>query len=181
VATPTEKRGTDWVEARDVWLAQDRPRSYERIAQQFGVSGARVRYVAKRDKWLTAAEDVDRELLRKAQQRIVRSRADRVTKVLGIVDAALDEFDSQLVEKAREARLRDMSELVKLGELLLGEATDRVSFGELQEALGVIVALAVEYVPDDARAEFLERVRAAGSARSGRRRERSALRRQGLP
>jgi hypothetical protein len=52
-----------------------------------------------------------------------------------------------------------MSELVKLGELLLGEATDRVSFGELQEALGVIVALAVEYVPDDARAEFLERVR----------------------
>jgi hypothetical protein len=152
-------RGVDWNEARDFWLALDPPRSYETVARQFGVSGTRVRFVAKRDNWAEPAARIDAEALARVQRRIVLSREQRVAKTLSIVDGALAHFDENLEERVREAKLADVPGLVKLAELLIGEATDRMSFAEVQEALGVVIDLAVEFLPAESKLAFIAAVR----------------------
>lgn len=154
---PEKRRGTNWVEARDYWLALDLPRSFESVARTFAVSAQRVGFIARRDRWAEIAADVDARALEQSKRRAVRTRADRVTKVLGIIDGLVDRYDAELAEL--ELKPADLDRVVKLGELLEGEATDRVSFAELQEALGSVMAIAVEFVPAARRAEFLSRVR----------------------
>lgn len=158
-AEQPKRRGTNWHEARDYWLALDPPRSFETVAKAFAVSAQRVGFIARRDSWAKLGADVDRRALEQATRRIVLSRADRVTKVLGIVDGALAHFDAELEAKAADAKLADLPGLVKLAELLVGEATERMEFAEVQEALGSVMAIAVELLPVGKRAEFLSRVR----------------------
>lgn len=152
-------RGTDWVQARDFWLALDPPRSFEAVAKQFGVSGQRVGFIARRDRWKELADNVDAQALAAATRRIVRTRADRVQKTLGIVDGLLERFDAEL-EKL-ELRPADLDRVVKLAELLEGQATDRLDFAEVQEALGVQLRIAAKYVPRDQLQAFLDEVRRA--------------------
>lgn len=152
-------RGTDWVEARDFWLALDPPRSYEAVARRYGVTGARVRFVAKRDKWAAAAADVDARVLASVKTRVVRSRAERVQKVLGIVDGLVDRYDTELAQL--ELRPADLDRVVKLAELLEGQATDRMDFAEVQEALGMLLRIATKYVPRAQLRGFLDEVRGA--------------------
>lgn len=151
------RRGTNWAEARDFWLALDPPRSFGVVAKQFGISDTRVRVVARRDDWAAAAAEIDRRTLEQAKTRIVRSRAERVQKTLGIVDALLDRYDAELDKL--ELRPGELDRIVKLAELLVGEATDRMEFSEVQDALGATVKLALEYIGREQRDEFLDRWR----------------------
>lgn len=135
-------RGVDWVAAEAFWLGLDPPRPFSRVAKRFTVSVSRVARVAKRDNWAAKAEEIDRKAAARAQGRIVRSREERVAKVLGIVDGLLDRYDTNL--DGLELRPSDIPHLTKLAELLVGEATDRMSFGEVQEALSVVIGLGVQ-------------------------------------
>jgi hypothetical protein len=141
-ATPPKRKPTDWIAARDFWLALP---AHERhsvtVARRFGISEARVRFIAKRDNWRDLAAAVDARVAAQVTTRIVRSRADRVRKTLGIVDGLLDRFDAQLAEL--ELRPGELPGLVKLAELLEGEATDRVTSAEAQEMFAALMALAV--------------------------------------
>lgn len=137
-------RGVDWDAARHLWLAQPPPRSYQEVARQVGVSGTRVRYVARRDGWPELADEIDAEALAKVKRRMVLSREQRIEKTLGIVDGLLDRFDDRLDDL--EVRPADLPALVKLAELLVGEATDRMSFAEVQEALSVVMGVCVQAI-----------------------------------
>ena len=160
MADHPKRRGTDWTLARDEWLAQTPPRSFDAIGRRFGFSGQRVGQIARRDNWRAAGEKLDAEVLRRSTARIVRSRSDRVVKVLGLIDGALDVYDAELEAKAHEARLRDMPDMVKLGELLLGEATDRVSSVEAQEMFAALMAVAVVAIQEGWKvARFIATVR----------------------
>lgn len=156
----TPRRGTDWNQARDFWLALDPPvRTSAAVARQFGISEARVRFIAKRDGWRDIAADIDAQALERVKERVILSREERNAQFLRIVDLANVRALEKLTKGELEVRLADLPALGKHAELVLGEATDRVSFGELQEALGVVMAIAVEFVPRKSRAEFLARVR----------------------
>jgi len=97
----------------------------------------------------------------------VRSRADRVAKVLALVDAFVDHVDANFDEKAREAKLSSLPDLVKLAELLVGEATDRMELHEVTEALTLVTSIAVTFIPKARRNEFLAAVRKALGAIGG--------------
>jgi hypothetical protein len=147
----------DWDEARDFWLALDPPRPFGTVAERFTVSVQRVRFIAKRESWAELAADVDARTLEQAKQRIVRSRAERVRKTLGIVDGLLDRYDQQL--DVLELKPADLDRLVKLAELLEGEATDRITVGEAQQGFAVLLTIAARYVPKQRRQAFLAEVR----------------------
>lgn len=154
------RRGTDWEQARDFWIALGPRRSFERVGKKFGVSAQRVGYVARRDGWHPLAAEIDARALEQTKRRIVRSRADRVAKTLGLIDGALDVYDNELEAKAREGRLRDMSDLVKLAELLEGEATDRPDVGEWQAGYEQLMQIGVQAITEGwSVIEYLERVR----------------------
>lgn len=137
--------GVNWVEARDFWLALDPPRGYEAVARQFGVSGTRVRFVARRDNWQELADEIDQRALEQAKRRIVFSRSERVQRTLGIVDGLLRRFDERLDDL--DLRPGELPALVKLAELLEGEATERISSSELQDALVAGLRAVIEFVP----------------------------------
>lgn len=160
VADQQPKRGTDWTAARDFWLALDPPRSSQPVADQFQVSRTRVNFVRKRDGWDAIAAEIDAKALSNVKDRLVLSREERNAKFLQIVDLANKRAFDKLTADQLEVRLADLPALGKHAELILGEATDRVSFAELQEALGVVIALAIAELPKKARAAFLKKVRA---------------------
>lgn len=163
MAVAAKRRGTDWIAARDLWLAQLPPRSFGPIAKRFHVSTQRVGFVARRDNWQAIADKLDADALRKTTQRIVRSHSDRVTKTLGIIDAALDVYDTQLAEKAREAKLRDLGELARTAQLLAGEATERPDLGEVQQTYADLLQLGVQALTEGwSVSEFLAKVRELG-------------------
>lgn len=161
------RRGTDWIAARDFWLALDPPRSFQPIAKQFAISAQRVGFVARRDGWQAIADDLDAKALEAVKNRVVLSREERNAKFLQIVDLANEQAFDKLTAKQLEVRLADLPALGKHAELILGEATDRVSFAELQEALGVVIALAIDELPKKARSAFLAKVRARLGAIGG--------------
>ncbi|MFL5911432.1 MAG: hypothetical protein ACJ768_12760 [Gaiellaceae bacterium] len=159
-ADQPKRRGTDWIAARDFWLALDPGvRSYGAVAHQFGITDTRVRYVAKRDGWAEHAADLDEKALESLKRRVIKTRDERNEIFLRIVDAANEQALDKLTAKQLEVRLSDLPALGKHAELILGEATDRISFAELQEALGVVLTIATRFVPKRSRAEFLAAVR----------------------
>lgn len=93
--------------------------------------------------------------------RVARSREDRIAKTLLIVDTALDHVDDDLGNGAQRAELARVPELVRLAELLSGEATDRVSFDEMQAGFRALLEIASRYVPKAKREQFLAEVNEA--------------------
>lgn len=156
-AEQPKRRGTNWAEARDFWLALQPPRSFQTVADQYRVSRSRVRYVAVREGWEALAADVDARALENAKRRIVRSRADRVTKVLGIIDGLVDRYDDELAQL--ELKPADLDRVVKLGELLQGEATDRVEFGEVKDAFVRFGTRVLGWLPKEFHERFLGELR----------------------
>jgi hypothetical protein len=159
-ATQPKRPPTDWIAARDFWLALPHPRRLAAVAREYGISEARVRFIAKRDNWQGILADIEARALRRTSERIVRSRDERTKAMLALTDLTIETAFDHLTAGSLDVRLADIPGLVRTCELLLGEATDRVSFVELQEALGVVMAISVEAItggwPVPA---FLERVR----------------------
>lgn len=156
---PTKTTRTDWGAAKALYIQLGPDvRSYVEVSRRLRVSSVTVRKYAKRDQWVKAAADADANAARKALAGARRSREERVTKMLKIVDRAFDRFEDDI--DVLDLRLADLPHLGKFAELLEGEATDRVSFGELQEALSMTVATMMDFVPKAKRPDALAAIRA---------------------
>lgn len=139
----------DWQAAEEFYLSLDPPRVLQRVVEKFAVSRVSVGRQAKQRKWREKAERLDAAAVAGVTRRIQRTREQRITKVLGLVDSAIDGFDAQLDAKIAEAKLSDLPALVKLTELLEGEATDRVDVTRVQPLIAAFVVKVAVLVPAD--------------------------------
>lgn len=161
-ATQPKRTPTDWIEARDFWLALPPPRSSQLVADRYRVTRARVNYVRKRDNWDAIAAKLDAAALAKVTRRIVRSRIERNDDFLDLYDTILIRAREQVAQPDSEVPLAVVPAYGKHAELIEGEATERMGLmgeSEVTEALGVIVQAAVSFIPKDAREAFLAEVR----------------------
>jgi transposase-like protein len=132
----------DWAAALAFYVALDPPRSFARVARKFGVSDTAVRKHAHRENWRAKADAIEAKAEAKALESGLRSREQRIAAVLKTIDVGLDQVGGDLDKGAQRLGTDRFAEWVKLAELLSGEATDRVSVAELQEAMRMIVSLA---------------------------------------
>lgn len=133
----------------------DPPRTYERVAALYGVTEGAIRRIARRDGWADEAAEVDRKAMVKASALGLRTREQRVVKVLTIVDKVLDDAEVAIDRGTFEVRPSDIPHFVRLAELLEGEATDRI---EGSAVVGLVVQLGAIASSDrpleERRAEF---------------------------
>ena len=157
----TQRRGTNWIEARDFWLALPPPRSFEAVARKVGVSGQRVRFVSRRDGWQTIADDIDAKALETVKRRVVRSREERNQAYLDLYDKLLDRLILEVDRPQARLRFADAPLYGRHAELVLGEATDRPDIVEVQDNMRVMLEATAPFVPRKSRAAWLEAIRKA--------------------
>lgn len=135
------RRRFDHDAALAAYVQMGETRSFGRVARQFGVSDTAIRKVAKEGNWDETVADIDRGAREKALARVRRSREQRIGQTLRIVDGALMLAEQQLEAKVVELQLRDLPGLVKLAELLEGEATERLDAVQVQHVLALVLEL----------------------------------------
>lgn len=162
-------RRHDWDHAFELYAAMPAgERSYQRVADTLGTTKRVVERAATRFGWPARMRRLDERARVEADRRLVRARADRVTDTLRIIDAARTRFAGQLGRSEFRLTGSDFVGLVKLEQLLEGEATDHVALVEVQAgfrtAIEVATAtaeqVAAEVLEDGARAEFVRAFRA---------------------
>jgi hypothetical protein len=144
----------DWGEARTFFFELGPTRTYSAVSKQFGVSDTAVGQHARKHGWKDAAFEYDRAVEETAASKSVRGRAARVAQSLRVVDKFLDRYETEADQL--DLKVGDLPGIVKLAELLEGEATDRVSVGEVQGVIRTVFLVAGRFVPEDRRDEFRE-------------------------
>lgn len=146
--TPQRTR-CDWgaAKARYVELGPDE-RSFARIAREYRVTSLTVRKHAHRDGWLAAADEADTAAADAALAGAIKTRAQRVQDILKITDGLVDHFIDAAASKAADASYLDLERMMKLAELVEGEATDRISVAEVQSALVVVMVAGPELLAE---------------------------------
>lgn len=140
----------DHAQALDVYLALEPPgRTYAAVARAVGCSEQSVRRWARSLKWaekLAAADE-------RAMARSLKTREQRVADVLKLTDGLVDHFTSEAASPAKleAATFLDVERMVKLSELLIGKATDRISIPEttalLQQGFALVLRVALMDAP----------------------------------
>lgn len=131
-------------------------RSLGEVSRRIGVSLTSVRRIARRDNWEERVAEIDRKAAEKALRAAVRSREVRNLEVIKFVDDYVTSAKGRLDAGTLEIRAGDVPQLVKLAELLEGEATSRVEVGQVQQVLVLVLNTAVRFVPEDTRPAFLD-------------------------
>lgn len=134
--------------ARAFYVSLDPPRRYVDVAAKFGVSDTTIRKVARAEAWQDAAFKADEQAAEKALAGAVRTREQRVKAVLAITDRLVDHFIAEAAAKAAASSYLDLERMMKLAELVEGEATDRFSFAEVQSTLVVVMAAGPELLAE---------------------------------
>lgn len=160
------RKRIDWVAAEAFYLALDPPRSFGTVAREFGVSDSRVSRVARERKWREKVVEADQHITDQINAQAVFSRAERVQKALSLVDGLLVRAGADIERLGKDLRPSDLPAIVKLAELLEGEATDRVALGEVQLVIQAVVAVAGRWVtselpPAERRDGFLRELESA--------------------
>ena len=145
---PSTRARIDWGAARAFFVAMDPPRAYSAVARRFAVSVTAVRTHARAEAWAEHAAEADRLAAEKALAGAVKTREQRVASLLRITDRLIDHFEANVEEKATEATFLDVERMGKLAELLVGEATDRISVSEVQAALVVVMSAGPELLSE---------------------------------
>jgi hypothetical protein len=136
----------DHAQALDVYLALEPPnRTYAAVAREVGCSEQSVRRWARSLKWAEKLRAADE----RAMARSLKTREQRVADVLKLTDGLVDHFLVNQAPKAEAATFLDVERMVKLSELLVGEATDRVSLSEAQSFLQLVFAAALDWAGRD--------------------------------
>jgi tRNA A37 N6-isopentenylltransferase MiaA len=152
----------DWAAALAYFLAlPPHQRTFASVAARFGVSDTAVRNHARKHGWDAAAAELDRQAAADAMRKARRTRAQRIEQALRLVDGTMDAFEEHLPAKAAEAKISDLPALVKLAELLEGEATDRIDVSQARALVNVVFQVAGRFVPADQREVFLQEMDAA--------------------
>jgi hypothetical protein len=156
------RRGTDWIAARDFWLALPHPRSSQPVADKFRVSRTRVNHVRKRDSWDAIAAEIDAKALDVVKRREIKNHAQRDEDLLGLYDKLIDRAHEMLDrDDAAEVKFSDIPPYVRQVQLVQGEPTDRIAQAEVQDGMRVLVETSVPFVPKADRAAWLEALRRA--------------------
>lgn len=137
----------NWDAARAWWLAQPpERRTHQAVADRFKVSRSRVSQIAARDRWDDRLVEVLREADKRVIAQAVRSQAELATVQRRIAARLQDRVLEQL-EGADELELNDglrrLPGILRLDQLLAGEATDRVDLAEVKTALVSISQVAI--------------------------------------
>jgi hypothetical protein len=140
----------DW-DAAFAYFCSDPTTTFTGVARQFHVSHTAVCKHAKRDNWNDQRAKLLDQAANGALQRVRRTRQERIQKVLELVDTVVEGFTD---ERLAEAKVSDVPALVKLAELLEGEATDRVDIRRVQPVIVAFVTRVARHVPKDAQTEF---------------------------
>lgn len=152
----------DWAAALAYFLTLTPPdRTYTAVAARFSVSVTAVRNHARKHGWESAAAELDRQAAADAMRKARRTRAQRIEQALRLVDGTMDAFEENLPTKAAEAKISDLPALVKLAELLEGEATDRIDVSQARALVNVVFQVAGRFVPAEAREAFMQELDAA--------------------
>jgi hypothetical protein len=146
----------DWHAARAAFVA-DPERSFGKVAREFGISQRSVAKHARVEGWEAEADAFDKRIADNALAKVARSREARVAQTLRIVDGILDEFEKDLAALAADAKASDLPGIVKLAELLAGEATERVDPGQVQQVLAIVLRLGAQGLPREAFLEQFDR------------------------
>lgn len=129
-----------------LYIALEPPnRTFARVAAEVGCSEHSVRRWARKERW----DEQLQAAVNRGIQKALKTREERVTAVLRLTDKLVDAFTEQADAKVDEASFGDVERMVKLSELLLGEATDRVSLSEAQSLLQLVFAAAMEWASKD--------------------------------
>jgi hypothetical protein len=141
--------GYDWGDAF-ARLAALRPqeRSYQRLADELGCAKRTVERAANRYGWTDRLDELDRQVAREAEKSAVRARGARVADTLRIIDAARTRFAGQLGVADFRLTGADFVGLIKLEQLLEGEATENVALAVVQAGFRESLAAAAELVSD---------------------------------
>lgn len=159
--TAPQKTRIDWGAAKAFYIGlPPTERSFARVAREFPVSSKTVRKHAHDDGWIEAAADADRQANEAAIRKAVRSRSERVANSLRFVDDFLDVAKAKLKAGDLDVRASDVPPLVKLAELLEGEATDRIQVGEVRALIVQVTIAAGKWVtsplpPEERRKGFM--------------------------
>lgn len=138
----------DHAAAFEIYLRLEPPnRTYAAVARAVGCSETSVRTWARKLKWVEKLQAADE----RAMARSLKTREQRVADVLKLTDGLVDHFTSEEASPAKleAATFLDVERMVKLSELLTGEATDRVSLSEAQSFLQLVFAAALDWAGRD--------------------------------
>jgi non-ribosomal peptide synthetase component E (peptide arylation enzyme) len=130
----------DWEAARLAYLAQPPPRTFTRVARIFSVSVVAVSRRAKLDGWAQQAAEVDRKASAQTERRIIRDRAERIADTYALIDAVRSKALTGVLDGSIEARPADVAALVKIEQLLDGEATERVEVREIRTVFALLLS-----------------------------------------
>jgi hypothetical protein len=143
----------DWERAFEWWAAGGR--TYSEVAGEFGVTKRSVERAAAKHGWQDRRAAIERKARAEADKLLVRERTERVADTLRIIDAARTRFAGQL--RTSEFRLTgsDFVGLIKLENLLEGEATERIEPQQVRSIVLAVFTVAGRFVPAERREEFL--------------------------
>jgi hypothetical protein len=135
----------DW-DAAFATLAARPPneRSYQKLADELGAAKRSVERAASRYDWTARLEKIDAQVNRKAEARAIRDRSLRVADTLRVIDAARTRFAGQLSLSDFRLTGSDFVGLIKLEQLLEGEATDNVALVEVQAGFRSAMRVSIE-------------------------------------
>lgn len=159
--TPRPKTRIDWGVALAAYVAAGpEHRSYGAVAKEWRLSETTVRKHAAGGKcrccplagWDAIAGEIDRKAASQALTKAAKTRTERAMQALRIADGYLDGIEANLEAKVAESKLSDMPAIVKLAELLEGEATERIDPGQVQQVLALVLRIGAKGLP---REEFL--------------------------
>jgi hypothetical protein len=131
-------------------------RSRSRVAARFQVSPQRMSQLAARHRWDDRVALLDARARRRAETTIVRDRAKVLATTLEIVDLAESELLARLRAGEAEVRLADLPGLVRLRELLLGEATERIDVAEDKVVNAAAISVGQRIVEQARRQEYAD-------------------------
>lgn len=131
----------DWGSAFAFFVALGQTeRTLQRVADEYPISYARVKQVARRDDWWARAHAIDAENDRKVELRAIRSLEERNRDTIRVVDKARAKYLGALETGEHVPNGRDLAALLRIEQLIEGEATDRVEIREVRELVVRLLA-----------------------------------------
>lgn len=141
-------RRVDWERAFEYYVGLGDLRTLAEVARHFEVRPATVVHQAKKRGWAERLDEIERKARAETDKRLVRSKALRDADTLRIIDAARARFASQLQRADFRMTGSDFVGLIKLEQLLEGEATERVELGEVRIIVEAVLGVARLFVDD---------------------------------
>jgi hypothetical protein len=120
-------------DAFDFYVSLDAERSYQAVAEKYGVSKRAVTECAKREKWPERLTKIEQEAREKMDKRLAESLEERRERHLTVIRAMLSRSVAALqkypLNSAMDA-VKTAEKAIKLERLVVGEASDRTAVVE---------------------------------------------------